>query len=150
MRTNEIKNEFDEIKKQEEKNEKNIQNIKQKNYTQDFHTRKARIVEVEEDQSNLLKNIVEFNNKFRPITKKGKDKKGDIYESAQALYEGREVTLNAFKSEVLPKKTTQGEGKILNPKQMLQRLLIVLAQVKAGTASENLLNEIRQIIYSLY
>ena len=33
---------------------------------------------------------------------------------------------------------------------MLQRLLIALAQVKAGTASENLLNEIRQIIYSLY
>ena len=33
---------------------------------------------------------------------------------------------------------------------MLQRLPIALAQVKAGTASENLLNEIRQIIYSLY
>ena len=33
---------------------------------------------------------------------------------------------------------------------MLQRLPIALAQVKAGNASENLLNEIRQIIYSLY
>ena len=33
---------------------------------------------------------------------------------------------------------------------MLQRLPIVLAQVKAGNNSENLLNEIRQIIYSLY
>ena len=33
---------------------------------------------------------------------------------------------------------------------MLQRLLIALAQVKAGNTSENLLNEIRQIIYSLY
>ena len=33
---------------------------------------------------------------------------------------------------------------------MLQRLPIVLAQVKAGKTSENLLNEIRQIIYSLY
>ena len=33
---------------------------------------------------------------------------------------------------------------------MLQRLLIALAQVKAGNNSENLLNEIRQIIYSLY
>ena len=40
--------------------------------------------------------------------------------------------------------------KILNPKQMLQRLPIALAQVKAGNASENLLNEIRKIIYSLY
>ena len=33
---------------------------------------------------------------------------------------------------------------------MLKRLLIALAQVKADTNSENLLNEIRQIIYSLY
>ena len=40
--------------------------------------------------------------------------------------------------------------KMLTPKQMLQRLLIAIAQVKAGNTSENLLNEIRQIIYSLY
>ena len=33
---------------------------------------------------------------------------------------------------------------------MLQRLPIALAQVKAGNNSESLLNEIRQIIYSLY
>ena len=40
--------------------------------------------------------------------------------------------------------------KILTPKHMLQRLAIALAQVKAGNTSENLLNEIRQTIYSLY
>ena len=33
---------------------------------------------------------------------------------------------------------------------MLQRLLIALAQVKAGNNSESLLNEIRQIVYFLY
>ena len=33
---------------------------------------------------------------------------------------------------------------------MLQRIPIALAQIKAGNTSENLLNEIRQIIYSLY
>ena len=33
---------------------------------------------------------------------------------------------------------------------MLQRLPIALAQVKAGDNSESLLNEIRQIVYSLY
>ena len=33
---------------------------------------------------------------------------------------------------------------------MLQRLPIDLAQAKAGNTSKNLLNEIRQIIYSLY
>ena len=48
-------------------------------------------------------------------------------------------------------KTKQGTGfKILTHKQMLQRLPIALAQVKAGNNSENLLNEIRQIVYSLY
>ena len=40
--------------------------------------------------------------------------------------------------------------KILIPKQVLQRLHIELAQVKANNASENSLNEIRQVIYSLY
>ena len=39
---------------------------------------------------------------------------------------------------------------ILSPKQILQRLPIALTQVKAGNTLENLLNEIRQIIYSLY
>ena len=33
---------------------------------------------------------------------------------------------------------------------MLQRLPVALAQVKAGNNSENLLNQIWQIIYSLY
>ena len=42
---------------------------------------------------------------------------------------------------------TKGKGlKILTPKKMLQRLPIALAQVKSGNNSENLLNEIRQII----
>ena len=33
---------------------------------------------------------------------------------------------------------------------MLQRLPIALAQVTAGNNSENLLNEIRQIVYSFF
>ena len=40
--------------------------------------------------------------------------------------------------------------KILTPKQILQRLPIALAQVKAGNNSESLLNKIKQILYSLY
>ena len=40
--------------------------------------------------------------------------------------------------------------KILTPKQMLQRLPIALAQVKAVNNSEKLWNEIRQIVYFLY
>ena len=46
---------------------------------------------------------------------------------------------------------SEGKGlKILTPKQMFQRLPIALVQVKAGNDSESLLNEIRQIVYSLY
>ena len=45
----------------------------------------------------------------------------------------------------------KGTGlKVLTPKQILKRLPIALAQVKAGNNSESLLNEIRQIVYSLY
>ena len=48
--------------------------------------------------------------------------------------------------------TTKGKGRtILTPRQLLQRLPIAFVpQVKAGNNSENLLNKIRQIVYSLY
>ena len=49
------------------------------------------------------------------------------------------------------RKATEGKGlKILAPKQMLRRLPIALAQIKAGNNSKKSLNEIRQIVYSLY
>ena len=48
-------------------------------------------------------------------------------------------------------KEKQGqELKVLTPKQMLQRLPIALAEIKAGNTFENVLNGIRRIIYSLY
>ena len=48
-------------------------------------------------------------------------------------------------------KEKHGKGlKILTSKQVLEKVAIVLAQVKAGNTSENLLNETRQIIYSLH
>ena len=79
MRTNEIKNEMYETKKWEEKIKREDLKYKTKNYTYDFqqyetirsfgesiYTSKASIVEAEEDESNLLKNLVEFNIKSRP------------------------------------------------------------------------------------
>ena len=46
---------------------------------------------------------------------------------------------------------TEGKGiKILTPKQVLHRLPISLAQLKAGNNSEKPKNDIRQILYSLY
>ena len=52
-------------------------------------------------------------------------------------------------SEPKTKATKRTGLKILTPKQMLQRLQIALARVKAGNDSERL-NEIREIVYSLY
>ena len=49
------------------------------------------------------------------------------------------------------KQNEQGKGlKILTPNQMLNRLPIALAQLKAGNNSNKLKNEIRQLLYSLY
>ena len=113
------------------------------------------------DQSNLLENVVEFDNKIIKLdqTKKKIKERRNYFDSISTFYEGQELTLNAFRSGIFQIKATKGKGspsdlvmhlKILTPKQMLQRLPIGLAQVTAGKTSENLLNEIRQIIYSLY
>ena len=73
------------------------------------------------------------------------------------FWEGREKIFDAVESKIFLTKS-KGAGilnpdhsrlKILTPKQMLQRLPMALAQVKAGNNSESLLNEIRQIVYSL-
>ena len=78
----------------------------------------------------------------------------------EKFYLSREEVINFFRDyiEMLSdanydskNSETKGKGlKILTRKQMLQRLPIALAQVKAGNNSERLLNEIRQIVYSLY
>ena len=72
------------------------------------------------------------------------------------LYKARNEAIKFYNNyslmmSELKTKATKGTGlKLLTPKQMLQRLPIVLAQLKAGNNSESLLNEIRQIVYSLY
>ena len=78
----------------------------------------------------------------------------------EKFYNSREETINLFRDygKIIldaARKSKQNETKvkglkILTPKQMLQILPIALAQVKAGNNSENLSNEISQIVYSLY
>ena len=64
---------------------------------------------------------------------------------------GGALILDAVKSGLFPLKSTKiTKCKILIPKLMLQRLSIAPAQVKSGNNSESLLNEIREIVYSLY
>ena len=49
------------------------------------------------------------------------------------------------------RRNQRGQGlKVLTPQQMLSRLPISLPQLKAGSNSEKLKNEIRQLLYSLY
>ena len=50
----------------------------------------------------------------------------------------------------LKEQKQRGGLKILTPNEMLSRLPISLAQLKAGNNSEKLKNEIRQLLYSLY
>ena len=67
------------------------------------------------------------------------------------FFEGREKALDAFESKIFSIKSKgsmilnpdHSKLKILTHKQMLQRLPIALAQVKTGSSSESLLNEIR-------
>ena len=54
-------------------------------------------------------------------------------------------------SEAKFRSKQKGTGvKILTHNQTLKRLQIALAQIKAGNNSESLLNQIKQIVYSLY
>ena len=102
--------------------------------------------------------IKTFNGKTRPKTFWQKELKENTLDNVNNLYEAREMVLNGFKSMIFLTEctgtslfnTNNSKLKILTPKEILQRLPIALAQVKAGNNSENLLNEIRQIIYSLY
>ena len=94
-------------------------------------------------------------------------KQEEVVMNLEKFYNFREEVINFFKDYVkmildtgykekqdgTKQNETKQDGaglKILTPKQMLQRLPIALAQVKAGNNSESLLNEIRQIVYSLY
>ena len=86
-------------------------------------------IENVQNLSNLRQKVIDLFNDYSKIRSK-------------AIYEIKQSNAN---------KETSGLGlKILTSKQMLQRLPIVLVQVKPGNNSENLLNEIRQIVYSLH
>ena len=60
----------------------------------------------------------------------------------------RKKVVNIVKKILVFNEEQKGKGiKLLTPKQILQSLPIALAQVKAGNTSENVLNQIRQIMY---
>ena len=111
------------------------------------------------EQANLLAHVKNVVKNTKPQDPEQKKLKSDVLNSVRALVEGRELMYNAFRSGIFHRleESQEGEGvnegeqlKILTPNQMVKRLQIALAQVKAGNNSESLLNEIRQIVYSLY
>ena len=62
-----------------------------------------------------------------------------------------DITELESEESALEGRNQQGQRlKILTPDQMLSRLPITLAQLKAGNNSQKLLNEIRQLLYSFY
>ena len=122
IRNDEVKNEIDEIKKSENKIKRKYLKYETNRYVNDFqqfetirsfgdsiYIGKISIDEADMDQTNLLDNIVDFNNKSRPRSREDKDKKRNIINSVNALYEGRELTLNAFRSGIFPIKAIKGK-----------------------------------------
>ena len=108
------------------------------------------------EQASLLSQINDIM-KTKPRDLEKRKLRSDVLDSMTSLVNGREMVFKAFQSGIFHRLEESQEGKganeilkILTPNQMLKRLPIALAQVKAGNNSESLLNEIRQIVYSLY
>ena len=101
--------------------------------------------ESDEKNKDLVESINKKLTKMKNIVKNvPKDKVSRVEENEKIIdIVERILELNSEKK--------QGSGlKILTPNQMLSRLPITLAQLKAGNNSEKLKNEIRQLLYSLY
>ena len=102
----------------------------------------------------------DFNINIKKLRKRNKtQEQRKTLANLNILFNGRNEAIkfyDDYSSMILEAKKMAAENqegtglKILTPKQMLQRLPIALAQVKAGNNSEGLLNEIRQVAYSLY
>ena len=102
--------------KQKEK-KLDFQQFKTVRYFRDsIYNGKINIKEAEKKQNNRFENIVSFN-KSGPKSKKDKENKQTTLDNINALYEGRELILNTFRSGTFPMKEKQGKGlKIITPK----------------------------------
>ena len=125
---------------------------------EDIYNGEITLEEADKDQSDLVQKINDFTKTTRPRSDKKKQEKENVEKILYYFCEGRKMVLNGFKSKIFLTKskgsvilnTNYSKLKILMRKQMLKGLPIALVQLKAGNNSENLLNEIRKIIYSLY
>ena len=110
--------------------------------------------------SDMLKDLYRINDKYKNsgivhLIKSGlsdlKNEIKNISEEEKEIEKPNEITDVVKQILEFNKQNQQGQGlKILTPDQMLSRLPITLAQLKAGNNSQKLKNEIRQILYSFY
>ena len=92
--------------------------------------------------------------KYDQFTQKNEDEisinSNDVNRSSDYIRKIKDGFIDLEKAKENQEKLRSNGEKVLTSKQMLQRLLIALAQVKSGNTSDNVLNEIRETIYSLY
>ena len=127
-------------------------------FGKDIYEGKITLEQADEEQSDLSSDIDKLIKETKPKSAVKKSQRKTVMKNLRDFINARELVLNGFKSKLFLTKsvgsgilsTNQSKFKILTPKKMLQRLPITLAQVKAGNNSQYLLNEIRQIVYSLY
>ena len=124
------------------------------NIFKNVHSGDKTLEHIEQEQNKLKKeiNIIKQGN-----PKNRSEKQQETIDNIENLYKSRQEVVNMFNdcaknvSKSIYKAKHEGKGlKILAPNQMLKRLPIALAQIKAGNNLESLLNKIRQIVYYLY
>ena len=117
------------------------------NESKDINYKRKKIYEIKnKKESNKLVNVIkiELSDLKDKIKEMSEDEKTKIKQPNKILKIVEEIL------EVNKQNQSGNRLKILTPIQMLSRLPIFLAQLKAGNISEKLKNEVRQILYSLY
>ena len=103
-----------------------------------------------EEQKLALKNIILLYKSRKAVIKLFNGYSSIVSETKYKTTHGKGIPSMLAGVASVSKVSDHSNLKILSPTKMLQRLPIAFAQLKTGNAFENLLNEIRQMIYSLY
>ena len=131
-----------------DKKKKNINNVLFDHYF-DYLNPEIMIAKLKTASYEKNKNMVESINK--KLTKLKNIVKNVPKSEVSKVEENKKITDIVERIIELNSEKQLGLGlKILTPDQMLRRLPITLAQLKAGSNSEELKNEIRQLLHSLY
>ena len=113
-----------------------------------LHNKLINFSEFNEEYNKFMDNVIKFEYyKSEREPRSVSPNQKNVIRYAKSLKD----IVDFYKPQLHNVTSKKGEGlKILNNKEMLNRLLISLAQTEAGNNSNKLKNEIRQILYSLY